>query len=353
MKRTMDQGAASAILFSSIFARLFWGMAVDGPIVHVTAWICPLAGLLLFLPIALIGRNSLSSDTDTPWKMLERRCPAFVLKGLALLIAFCFLLDCAAVVRMLAGTANLISMDKIPLFYLILPLGLFIAASIHLGSPAAGNCARLWNRLLPLLAAVVLAGHLRSYNPSWLVPLLGSGPESILKGGVYCASAIALLSLQWLLASPTGGKGKAFTAISVAVLASSLQLAALQMLSPALTGQVLNRSMRMQLILSNGRTATPLQILLMLLCYGGLLQLLASEATACAGFLSQILPKLPAWALPISVSASVVVLASLSYRIIEGYTHVFIRYFPAIGILVLILMISTCLSRRKTCARQS
>ena len=38
-------------------------------------------------------------------------------------------------------------------------------------------------------------------------------PLSRIGRGAVLASAIALLSLQWLLASPTGGKGKAFTAM--------------------------------------------------------------------------------------------------------------------------------------------
>lgn len=354
MKQPMDQGAASALLFSSVFARLFWGMAVDAPIVHTAAWLCPIIGFLLFLPAALAARKFLPSGSETPWRQLGKRCPKAVFKTASILIAVLFLLDCASGVRMLAGTANLTSMDKIQLFYLILPLGAFAAISVLLGGAAAGNCARLWNRLLPLLTAVVLVSHLRSYNPAWLTPMLGSGTKSILAGGLYCTGAISLLSLMWLLARPHGGKGKPLTAILIATLASSVQLAALQMLSPALLGQQLNRSSRMLLVLSNGRTAMPLQILLMLLCYGAFLQLIAAEATACAGFLSQALPKLPVWAFAVGIAVASVTLASLPYRVIEGYTLVFTRYYPLLGVLILALLLASSIGGRKnSCAKQS
>ena len=330
MKHSMDRGAASALMFSSVFTRLFWGMAADAPVVHVAAWLCPLVGLILFLPIAWISHRRFRSGDQCPWQLLEKSCPKPILKAASILIAVCFLLDCASGMRTLAGTANLISMDKIPLFYLLLPLGIFAAISILLGIGASGNCARIWNRLLPLLTVFVLLVHLRSYNPAWLTPVFGSGESAIFKSGIYCASAILLLSMQWLLTG-TKGRGRPFLAALIAVLAAALQLATLQMLSPALTGVDLSRSSRMQLVLSNGRTAMPLQILLMLLCYGGFLQLISAEAAACAGFLSRAMPKLPVWTLAAAVAVLTVIFSSLPYRIIDRYTGIFTCFFPLIA----------------------
>lgn len=330
------------------------GMAVDAPSVHAAAWLCPIVGLALFLPLGLLESScGRLAGNLSPWQYLRKRCPAGVMHAAELLLALLLLLDCASNMRVLAATAGMLTLGRTPVVLLLLPLGILSAVMVLLGGDAAGNTARLWNRILPLLFFVILIFHLPSYNAAWLTPVLGSGLDSILEGGVYCGGSIALLSLSCLLAVPDRKQKPLLPIISIGVFAASLQLAALQMLSPSFTGTELSRSGRISLILSNGRTSSPLQMLMMLLWYGGILHVISAEAVSSAGFLEHALPSVPRWCFAAFEGIAAVAIAGSSIAEAGAYAQLVKRILPAIALLGLILMAMTTLGRRKTaCAKQ-
>lgn len=355
MNTPPGRSAASALLFIAIFTRLFWGMAADTAPVYVCAWLCPLAGLLLFLPLGMcISVLGKLAGNSSPWQALYRLCPASLLHASELLLGLALLIDCAFNMRMLVGVAGSLALGSVPGFLLLLPLGALLAAAVLLGMDAAGNHARLWNCVLPLLFLVVLLVHLPSYEARWLTPVLGTGPNSILRGGFYCGGCIALLCLSWLLTVPDRKRKFPLARICIAAAAAALQLAALQMLSPSMTGSEPGLANRITLILSNGRTRMPLQLLLMLISYGGLLHLLSAEAVACAGFLSHAFPGMQRWMLALLETGAVVALASNAIVTPNSsYAALFPGILPLIGILALILMLTAAIHKRRKnrCAR--
>ncbi len=354
MMNAPGRSASAAMLFISVFTRLFWGMAADAPVVHISAWICPIVGLLLYLPFALFeNRCAQLAAARSPWEYLKQRNPAWLLRGAEILLAFALLLDCAFNMRLMAGIANVLALNSMPVFLLLLPLGLLLTVSILLGTEAEGNSARLWNLLLPVLFLIIFIVHLPSYEPRWLSPILGGGFREILRGGIYCGGGIALLSAQWMLSVPDRNQRSPLIYATLATAAASMQLAALQMLSPSLTGVALSRAGRIGVVLSNGRTAMPLQMLLMLVSYGGILHLIAAEGAACAAFLSHTFPTAPRGVFAVSISVAATALSASILAVPAISSSIFQFYYPAVAVLALLLTLAACCGRRsRKCVKQ-
>lgn len=353
MIKVPGRSTASSLLLISIYARLFWGMSASAAPVHIAAWLCPFAGLLLFLPLWIAeAACARKAGSLSPWQYLQNRCPSWLLHAVEILLALLLLLDCAFSMRVLAGIANILALNNLPIWLLLLPPALMLALTVQLGAEACGNSARLWNHLLPLLFTIIFLIQLPHYEPGWLTPVLGGGAAEILRGAIYCSGSISLLSTIWLNSAPDRKQRAPLKSILIAATAVSFQLAAFQMLAPAQTGMNVSRAGRIALVLSNGRTPISLQLLLMLISYGSLLQLIASEGTACASFLSNAFRKCPRWPLSVGIAAATLAIATGSFSASHLYAVFISSYLPLFIVLAAITALSIILERsKKACAK--
>lgn len=338
MRNPPGRSATGAVLLLCVFTRLFWGMTVEASIVHVSAWLCPLIGFLLFLPLGLLeARLAARAGSLNPLQYLEKRMPAWIMQSTELMVLFILIADCAMNMRLLAGIANVLALNSLPLPVLLLPLGGMLAVSVLSGAEAAGNSARIWNRLLLPLLVIAAIVHLKDYEPRWLAPLLGGGTASLLKGSLYCGGCIALLSTPALLSVPDRKRHFPLRNIALAAVFAALTLAAQQMLAPAQTGIIESHTSRIRAVLSNGRTRLPMQMLLMVIAYGSLMQLLCAEGTTCAGFLEHSFPGAKRWLMAFGVGLAAILLASTAASAYEMLRRIAL---PAAGLAALLLLLN-------------
>lgn len=351
MNTQPGRSSAAAIMYITVAARLFWGMAVDCPIVHNAAWICPLAGFLIALPFLLCCNSAARLGNDSPINNLAVRCPAAVSRAGMSMLSLLLLLDCAVNMRMLAGTANVLALGSLPISVLLIPLAAVAAASVLLGMDAAGNSALVWLRLLPLPMLVLLLAQAGSWETGWLTPILGDGLRRIASGGVYCSGAVALLAVPFLVAVPDRCRRSPILFAALGAATASLLLLVLQMLCPPLTTILLSRSSRSELILNNGRIQLSMQLLLIVLWYGAITNLVSVEASAAASAIERMLPKLPRWSLAACITILCFVLACLPISTPDECVHIFNWYYPlAAAALIAMLIGAASKGRKKPCA---
>ena len=339
------RGPAAAMLLLSVTMRLFWGVAADHPSIANAAWICPLAGLVIYLPFYLAVNRAEKLGGDSAWGNLANIAPKPVMHAAELIFSLLLLFDCASSMRLMANTANLLALGDVSIILLLIPLAALLAADVLIGAEAVGSSARLWLRVVPLLFVVMFIVQAQVYNPSWLTPLLGSGVQSILGGGFYSAGCLALLTLPWMIALPDRNKKPAILYIGLAALAAAILLAAQAMLCPPFDGMELSRTGRVKLILSNGRAALSLQMLLVVLWYGGLMHLIGTEAVTAACYLRRIIPRAPQWSFAAG-EALLTIIAASSGLTTECTARLFYPWmFACLGALLIVAMLSGLLGK--------
>lgn len=303
------RSAAAAMVAVSIGMRMFWGLAVDSPFAMNASWICPLFGFLVFMPLGFAINQAAKLGQGSIWDNLTNHSPAVIAHILELFLTLLLIYDGAVVVRMLASSSNLIALNDITVHILVFPLTLVVAAVIWLGGSAAGNSARIWLKILPLFAVIILAVQYKAFRPGWLTPAFGGGLNSIIDGSIYCAGCLALASLSWIVAVPDRNKHGIFPYTFFPCIAVALLMAAQHMSFPAMINIPFTRAARIELILSNGRMSLSPQLILDILWFGSLLHLISSEVSTAAAYLYSFSSKLPKWLLALTLSTIVTLLA--------------------------------------------
>lgn len=351
MNTNPGRSSAAAMVFLSMVMRMYCGMATDFSAARNAVWLCPLVGLVLSLPFALLLKQAPGCGNSAPWTILTSNVSRWLKTIIAVGFSMLLLYDCAVFTRLTASTANFISLNDVSLFWLILPLALMIAIIMRLGPDAEGNSARIWLKLLPLLLIIVVCVQLDSYNPAWLSPVLGGGLPGILQGGLLCGGWMALLQLSMACAVPDREKYHPVRAVFLSAVAASLLLMLLQMLCPAMVETSLSQMARIEIILNNNRVSHILQILMTTIWFIGLLHLISIEAVTAAVLIRDSLPKCSAWTVS-SAGAAIVFVLSMSDWVRGSIADRFDRYLYIFVGGVMALLGLTLLKKRGECINE-
>ena len=347
--RTPGRSAALPLIGTAMTMRMYWGLSLDFPYPLNASWLCPILGLIIYLPFAFALRQAAELGNSSPWENLSRRAPAPLMNVAAAGFALLLIYDAAATVQLLALSSNVLALNDVSPILLILPLALVILCVVKLGADAMGNSARLWLHVLPVFLIVILIVQSKSYRIGWITPILGGGAPSILSGGVYCAGCMALLSLPWLIALPDRREGKLLPCAALSAAAAALLVMSQQMLIPAMMGTSLNTAARIDLILNNGRMTLSPQIIIDILWFGNMLYLISAESVIAAEYLRMPLPQIPIWPLAALVALSVGASAALNGAWLRANPAVMCNLFAVIGAaLALILLIAIFRKRGRT-----
>lgn len=303
------RSAASALVAAALTMRLFWGLTVDFPFAMNASWICPLLGYLIFLPLGFAIHQAEKSGNKSIWGNLSTKLPLWGRKVLEILFALILVYDSIVVVRLLASSSNLIALNDITVHILIFPLAFVIIAIVLLGGDACGNSARIWLKILPLFAVILLAVQVKHFRTGWITPVFGGGINSILNGSIYCAGCLSLASLSWIIAVPDRSKKNIYVYTTVPCIVISALMLTQHMSFPAMINVPFTRAARIELILSNGRMSLSPQLLLDVLWFGGLLQLISAEVVTAAAYLHSCCKKIHRGWIAVFLSACITVMA--------------------------------------------
>lgn len=345
MTKLHGRSAASALIAAGLGMRMFWGLAVDYPLAMNASWICPILGLLVFLPLGFAIEQASKTGSGSVWDNLTDNLPTFIVRPLEGILALLLMYDTAVNVRLLASSSNLIALNDVTVHILIFPLALAICIVVLLGGDAAGHSARIWLKILPLFLLILLIVQAKAYRIGWITPILGGGAASIIQGSIYCAGCFALASLTWIIAIPDRCKRGILLYTCIPGLVVSALMVIQHMSFPAMINIPFTRAARIELVLSNGRMSLSPQLLLDILWFGGLLQLISAEAVTAAAYLYKCLKGAKRWIITTFLSFGITLAAIFNPAWLRESAKLMQLVFLFIGGLFVILL--SCAKLRK------
>ena len=346
MTKIYGRSTAATMIASALGMRLFAGLAVEHPVALNASWLCPLLGLLIYLPLAFAVRQAEKLGNGSAWDNLCNALPSPLAAALSVTFALALLYDAAANIRLTASSSNIIALGDVSVYLLIVPLGVVTCMAVWLGGDALGDSARIALRVLPLFVVIVLLVQLPKYRFGWLTPVFGSGAANILSGSIYCAGCMALMTLPWLMALPDRRQRGLLGSVVLPSLGVSALMVMQHMSAPVMPWVEFTRAARIELVLSNGRLTLYPQFVLNLLWYGGLLYLLAAEVVAASAFLKRTFPFLKMWMLALQIALAVSFAAVFNPAWIQKSGAVLNCMFMALGALIALPMLCALAGRR-------
>lgn len=344
---TFGRSAVSALIPAALTMRIYWGLAVDFPYALNASWMCPLIGFLIALPLLFAIEQAAKLSSGSPWENLCGSVPRSMTMLAELLYTILLVYDVSLCVRLIASSSNIIALNDVTVHLLVVPACAVIAAAVMMGGDAVGNSARIWLRVLPLFAVMLIIVQIKSYRFRWLTPILGSGAADIIRASVYCAGCTALAGLSGMLAVPDRRRFSISRSCMYSSVAAAILLLALRMSFPTMTGTSLTQAARIELILSNGRMSRSPQLILDILWYGGLLYLIAAEAVVAAAFLKRCIPKAPVWVIAAAEATTVAVAAVFNGALLKRSDRLTGILFIIIGSTFAVVLLAAYFSRRR------
>lgn len=343
---------AVSMLIAAGIMRLFTGFSVEYCAAGNAAWLNAAAGIILLVPFGLGLYFASRAGNDSTWNNFLRGCPKWLGAAFSFICILLLSIDCAAILRLTAVTANITAHNDVPLFLLLIPLIIVLFLIGVFGSAAEGNSARIWLHILPLFILIIAAVQFKNYEPDWLNPILGNGLPYIADGGLTSAGWLALIALSWIIALPDRNKSNITVVLAAVSAISCVLLAAGQMLVPVLSGTTLTETARIKLFLSNGRIALSIQLILLIVWYGNMLHLMSAEAVTAVCFLRTAIPALSGW-VPAAIEAAVAgILAAFVIPAVR-IDRYFSRYIFIIICAMLIIMLAISCIRSKEAAHNA
>ena len=348
MDKPCGRSSMRPMITLAVAIRLVWLLSLEYTDAQNASWLCPLAGMIFYLPVAF-AINALSKQVsgcafNSPFLKRRKSAAVFVSIFASLLL----ISDASASAHLLTNTADVMALGESPIWLLALPLSILVFTCSIFGIEAEGRSARIWRNIsLPLLGIVIFV-QFRNYQPAWLTPILGGGIKAVFRGAFYCAGYMALISLPWLIAvEDTEQRGILRGPIAGAMLASAI-LALLEMLTPPLVRTSISRSGRIELILSNGRVHLMLQLVTVILWFANLLHLLNAECTAASAFLQKALPR-ASNKLIAGITALTVFLCTVSGAVVnKPFLKLYSKaLYPILCILIFVWLLFELISKRR------
>ena len=296
MKLSISRNAITTSACVAIATRIFYGLVIDSPSLYNGAWISALIGALLAAPLIWCIHMTFTDGNNA---LLNGPFKTNTLPHLPLIIALILSasIDGAITARCIANSARYVAFDYIAMFYLLLPL--FFAAfwCVNCNGDAIGAGARIWVKTFPLLMIIIIILQFPHYRLDWLTPILGSGWQDILDGGLKTAGWISTMGGMLMLVnhdSPTESRAlHPVITVGIATGLAMFLIALRLMMTPTLfSDDNLSRLFQLDSLLTNGRAPLSLQLPLLIIWFVSMLNLMIYDTFIAAALIQRIFRKL-------------------------------------------------------------
>lgn len=248
------------------------------------AWLTVLLGAIMALP-ALFSACALLRHPASVRSVIGKTPYRLLCGALAAVYTF----EAAVAFSSLAESAAYAALYVVPGWALL--IFTFITASViaYRGGNSVGGVAAVWVWAAPALYALTAIPQLESINPNWLMPLLGPGWETLLRCACPVSLLFSLIPFSMLLDDRTrethGKPGSLLRLFIFCAISVSFLCAVHASVYPSLPFLSNSRSMRLDLLLSGGKTNRAVQLPMLLLWYGSLITSAAFFVYAAGRFL--------------------------------------------------------------------
>lgn len=351
-EKTHERRALLTLVSVSTFVRVAYTAVIDVHDAGNAAWMQPIGGLLLSLPVFFCMLKSVPPEKPSP-STLPAPAPWLKISVLCLFWAF-FTMDAGAWFYSLAESAAYSTFSEVPLLLLYAPVLLSAAIVATKGGNACGGLAKLMLYTLPILIAISLFVEVTQMHPVWLTPLFGGGFPALLRGSFACAGAFASYpAAVWVFLCAPGEPIDAKTRCRVwysplmSVLCAVVFAMFYGILAPNIPDAPRTREFALERLLSGGGSGTSIQFPLLICWYSFLFLCCVMNVYAATRCLKMSVDKLSlrlcAWLC--AIASGVWTLLGLSFGPMAVETA-YVR-FAAVTALFLLLTVFSLIKRRR------
>ena len=278
--RSISHRQLMQMLYVSAGSRIFFLLVIDMPELNACVWMAPLIGLVFASPTLLCTYALLREGRMRLSPFLRETVGAPVWRAALIVFSLAMTYDASSLFEALLSSAAYATLYMTPGWILAIPTFLVPVIVASRGGNSAGGLGAVFLRAVPLLYLLVIVFQFRSINLAWLTPLFGSGAHALLHSARLCATYYCMIPIGLLLddGENTAGRGRAYPARPCSFLwlclISAATVSALcaihSAIYPTVTGMMDTRSIRLDLVLSNGKSNQAIQLPMLIVWYGTL-----------------------------------------------------------------------------------
>lgn len=339
MMLSITQREAHSLAISLIAARCFMTLTVDGTAYQNSGWACMLGGYLLALPLAF------AVDMCKPG---FRHATGFIWKAICAIFAAIMCYEAAVISRMLVNSVSYSNLETIPPLALTLVMLLIAMYAVIKNGRGLGNAAKLWIIAFMVMFAIIIIMNLKYMRPRWLMPVLGPGIGTLMRGSISAAGSISCGALLHLLAegTDTHKRRDCVRSITVGCAAGAALCLYWGVMAPVQSGGRLDRLTRLELLLSNGRTDLGVQLPMTFSWFMAYIVALAGYCYIAAAFCQEIMPRANGKYIAAFTALAIFVLANAGLAESSGATFVAGWEYPAFSALLALAYITALIKRK-------
>lgn len=293
--RSISHRQLMQMLYISISIRVFFLLVIDLPELSVCVWIAPLLGLVFASPTLLCAYALLREGRMRLSPFLRETLGAPVWRIALIVFSLVMTYDAASLFEALLSSAAYTTLYMTPDWILAIPTFFVPVIVAARGGNSAGGLGAVFLRATPILYLLVVVFHIRSINLAWLTPLFGSGAHTLIHGAQLCATYYCMLPIGLLLDGGENTVGRSCArpvrpgSFLLLCLTSAVTISALCAVHSAMYPTVVNlmdtRALRLDLVLSNGKSNQAIQLPMPIL-WNGTLAVALVFTLFCAGRLT-------------------------------------------------------------------
>ncbi len=291
----------------AIAVRLFSAAVMDGAPLGNAGWISILIGGVLSLPVVLmISLVSKGAPEDRPLTLIDRACGQWVRRAFCFAMCMLTVYEASCCTRLLVLSVQYVAFEQLP-FYSLDIITILVACLGCLCGATGLSGASYFARYAVFCSFVfMLTSQFSAINWRWLAPVLGPGLTPLWHAGLSYAGILTSVIVVWLLMDEehgvdrTGGMSYKKTGpfyilklLGTITLACALAMILLSMLVPVVPGAPNERDFAIDKLLANGRNATSIQFLLMVVWFISGCTVIPFYIFASSSLLNSTVPVLP------------------------------------------------------------
>lgn len=320
--RSISHQQLMQMLYVSAGSRIFFLLVIDMPELSACVWMAPLLGLVFASPTLLCTYALLRESRMRLSSLLRETVGTPVWRAALIVFSLAMTYDAASLFEALLSSAAYATLYATPGWILAIPTFLVPVIVAARGGNSAGGLGAVFLRAVPILYLLVLIFQFRSTNLAWLTPLFGNGAHALVHAARLCATYYCMIPIGLLLDDGvnTTGRGRAYPArpgsFLLLCLISAVTVSALcaihSAMYPTVTDMMDTRALRLDLVLSNGKSNQAIQLPMLIIWYGTLSVALVFTLF-CAGRLTADALEKPFAPLVIAYGAIAILQMSLGF----------------------------------------
>ncbi len=293
--RSIARRQLMQMLYISVGIRIFFLLVIDLPELSVCVWMAPLLGLVFASPSLLCAYALLREGRMRLSPFLRETVGTPAWRAALIVFSLAMTYDASSLFEALLNSAAYTTLYMTPDWVLAIPTFLVPLIAAARGGNSAGGLSAVFLRAVPILCLLVFIFQFRAINLAWLTPLFGSGAHTLVHAARLCATYYCMIPIGLLLDDGvnTTGRSRAYPAqpgsFLLLCLLSAVTVSALCVIHsavyPAVAGMMDTRALRLDLVLSNGKSSQAIQ-LPMPIIWNGALSVALVFSLFCAGRLT-------------------------------------------------------------------